>query len=119
LQGTVVGVDKSDFRHKVRLLRQRVLRDDANVTLYEYPGELRDIGSPRVIAKAKTDKQGHFDLGGVPDGHYSLEIEVPWGEDWYDVQVTHMPKSTASVTIDVSPNYPDCTGGHEFISRPE
>jgi hypothetical protein len=34
---------------------------------------------------------------------------------WFDVEVTDSVKATKSITIDVSPVHPDCTGGHEFI----
>ena len=46
-------------------------------------------------------------------GHYTLTVN----DDLFDVEVTSMSYIMESVTIDVSPVYPDCTGGHEFIVR--
>ena len=36
--------------------------------------------------------------------------------DFFDVEIKKLSTETSSVTIDVSPVDPDCTGGHEFIS---
>jgi hypothetical protein len=33
----------------------------------------------------------------------------------FDIEVTDARKATNSITIDVSPVQPDCSGGHEFI----
>ena len=47
-------------------------------------------------------------------GHYTLRID---GGSLFDVEVKDLPRVTASLTIDVSPVSPDCTGGHEFIVK--
>jgi hypothetical protein len=66
----------------------------------------------------KTDDHGWFEFGELPIGHYTLFIDWPseYAES-FDVEITHLPKPTASVKIDVSPVHPDCIGGHEFISN--
>jgi hypothetical protein len=55
-----------------------------------------------------------FDFGPLRTGHYRLAID---DKDSFDVEIKELPQVTESVTIDVSPVYPDCTGGHEFIVR--
>jgi hypothetical protein len=65
-----------------------------------------------------VDKAGSFDFGSIPKGHYSLAIQVKDSDrmgGWFDVEVTDAVRMTKSITIDVSPIHPDCTGGHEFI----
>jgi hypothetical protein len=101
----------------IRWLRQSVSINDATLTLYEYrfPSWTKQN---KQIAVVKTDKHGDFDFGSVPKGHYSLNIEVDDSYrmgGWFDVEVTDSVKATKSITIDVSPVHPDCTGGHEFI----
>jgi hypothetical protein len=119
LRGTIVGVNQGDLRHMSRWLRQRVARPGANLTLYEYwwPAKLSKL---RVIRQVKTDQDGHFDFGALPDGHYALAIETPGiGIDEFDVEIVRLRRRTASVTIDISPVHPDCKGGHEFIAASE
>jgi hypothetical protein len=72
-----------------------------------------------LVKAVKTDDNGEFDFGPLQPGHYTLVVdEKKWGSsDWYDVEVKDLPRSTQSVTIDVSPVSPDCTGGHEFIVK--
>lgn len=115
----MVGVKSGDLRHPFRLLRQRVAVGKAELTLYEYPYRRRDNGENRIVKKVIADPQGGFDFGTLALGHYALLIQSTRGEDMFDVQVTSLEKPTASVTLDVSPNYPDCTDGHEFVSKPE
>jgi hypothetical protein len=120
LRGTVVGVNKGDLRHMSRWLRQRVVRGDVQLTLYEYRWPLKDWSEMRVVKKVGTDKRGDFDFGTLQDGHYTLVIDAPWGgTEMFDVQVVQLSRRTASVTIDISPVYPDCKGGHEFIAVAE
>jgi len=72
----------------------------------------------KKIAVVKTDKEGSFDFGSIPKGHYSLHIEVQNSDEmggWFDVEVTDGVRATKTITIDVSPIHPDCSGGHEFI----
>ena len=83
------------------------------------PYRRTEAGENQIVKQLVADDDGNFDFGPLPVGHYTLLIASTRGEDTFDVQVTPLQKPTASVTIDVSPNYPDCTGGHEFISTPE
>jgi hypothetical protein len=64
-----------------------------------------------------TDDHGNFDFGVLNEGHYTLIVDdAGWGSsEWFDVEIKSLPKQTDSVTIDVSPHFPDCKGGHEFI----
>ena len=117
LRGTVVGVKHGDLRHPFRYLRLQVDVGQARLTLYDYPWT-NGIEN-KIVKHVVADDHGKFDFGPLPVGHYALLVASTRGEDMFDVQVTPLQKSTAFVTIDVSPNYPDCTGGHEFISTSE
>jgi hypothetical protein len=66
---------------------------------------------PPLVKKVETDGNGMFDFGVLRTGHYTLAID---DEDFFDVEIKVLPQITESVTIDVSPVFPDCTGGHEF-----
>jgi len=65
------------------------------------------------VKTVETNSDGHFDFGPLKIGHYTLVIEG----DQFDVEIKDLPRLTESVTIDVSPIFPDCTGGHEFILK--
>jgi|HubBroStandDraft_1064217.scaffolds.fasta_scaffold40110_2 5-hydroxyisourate hydrolase-like protein (transthyretin family) len=69
-----------------------------------------------LVKTARTDKDGRFDFGVLQEGHYTFVIDWPseYAES-FDVEIKKLPRSTSSVKIDVSPVYPDCTGGHEFV----
>jgi hypothetical protein len=71
------------------------------------------------VETVRTDGNGKFDFGALKPGHYYLEIddEKDGLFDEFEVEVmsSHRPKE--SETIDISPVYPDCSGGHEFILR--
>ena len=70
-----------------------------------------------LVKAVKTDGSGRFDFGDLQEGHYTLVIDWPSeSAGWFDVEIKKLPRPTTSVKIDVSPVYPDCTGGHEFIS---
>jgi hypothetical protein len=69
-----------------------------------------------LVKTTKTDINGYFDFGEIKPGHYTLIVDDnELGPDFFDVEVKQQAKQTSSVTIDVSPVFPDCTGGHEFI----
>ena len=109
LRGTVVGMS----RGRPRWFRQRVARGNVNLRLYDYRWPVRC----RSFKSVKTDGSGRFGLGDLPKGHYSLVVDWPSEHaEGFDVEITKLPRPTTSVKIDVSPVYPDCTGGHEFIS---
>jgi hypothetical protein len=65
----------------------------------------------------ETDADGKFDFGFIKPGHYTLIVEEKkWAaSDWFDVEVKPEAPVTETITIDVSPFFPDCRGGHEFI----
>jgi hypothetical protein len=66
-----------------------------------------------LVKTVETNSDGRFDFGPLKAGHYTLVIEG----DQFDVEIKDLPRLTESVTIDVSPIFPDCTGGHEFILK--
>jgi hypothetical protein len=70
-----------------------------------------------LVKKLTTDNHATFDFGSLSQGHYTLIIDhAGWGSSArLDVEVKTLPRETDSVTIDISPNFPDCKGGHEFI----
>jgi hypothetical protein len=109
LRGRVVG---ADIRGLPRWLRQSFPRKHTKVTLYEYQWSHPPRALPLVKA-VETGNNGRFDFGPVKTGHYTLVVE----NDQFDVEVKDLPHLTESITIDVSPFYPDCTGGHEFIVK--
>jgi len=119
LHGNVVGVKSGDFRHPFRSLRQQVAVEHAKLKLWAYRYPQRIGFQDRLVKEVEADSLGNFDFGALTPGHYTLTIASPWGEDRFDVEIVQLRKPTASVTIDVSPNYPDCTGGHEFLSVSE
>jgi hypothetical protein len=100
-----------------RWVRQRVVRSNVTLHLYEYRWPLHNRSEMPFVKSVKTDDHGQFDFGELPIGHYTLVIDWPSEyAEWFNVEITRLPKPTTSVKIDVSPVYPDCTGGHEFIS---
>jgi hypothetical protein len=70
-----------------------------------------------LVKKSVTDGDGNFDFGSLDQGHYTLIVhDMRWdSSDWFDVEIKNLPRQTDSVTVDISPNFPDCKGGHEFI----
>ncbi len=112
LKGRVVGTDSRAYLP--RWLRQSFAKKHARLVLYEYrwPRTRNDV--PPVIRTVETDSEGMFDFGPLKTGHYTLIIE---DEDSFDVEVKESAHVTESVTIDVTPVSPDCTGGHEFIVK--
>ena len=112
VRGQVVGSSWASFRW----LRQSFSVGDAKLTLYEYRFPAK--GELRKVAVTSADRHGRFDFGPVPMGHYFLDIQVRGSDRMgglFDVEVTEAVRTTKSITIDVSPIMPDCTGGHEFI----
>jgi hypothetical protein len=112
LKGRVVGTDSRLYLP--HWLRQSFARKHAKLALYEYRWPRTRNDMPPVIRTVETDSEGMFDFGPQRTGHYTLIIE---DEDSFDVEVKESAQVTESVTIDVTPTSPDCTGGHEFIVR--
>lgn len=110
LKGQVVGTNS----HLPRWLRQSFARKHAKLTLYTYRWPRSRNDMPPVIRTVETDTEGRFDFGPLGTGHYTLAID---GNDSFDVEIKVLPQATESVTIDVSPVFPDCTGGHEFVVK--
>ena len=117
LKGRVVGRNLHRFGPigYIRWLRQQPV-DAAQLRLYNYVWPFTDMKELKEVATVKSDSSGNFDFGAaIPEGHYFLRITASDLGDWYDIEITKKAKATKSVTIDISPNYPDCKGGHEFI----
>jgi hypothetical protein len=112
LKGRVVGTDSRVY--VPRWLRQSFAKKHARLALYEYRWPRAQNNMPPIVRTAETDAEGTFDFGPLRPGHYTLIIE---DEDSFDIEVKDSPQVTESVTIDMSPVSPDCTGGHEFIVR--
>jgi len=111
LKGQVVG---TTYHGVPRWLRQSFAKKHTKLVLYEYRWPWAPDNMPPVIKTVETDGEGMFDFGPLRTGHYTLAIDHG---DLFDVEVKELPQVTESVTVDVSPVYPDCTGGHEFIVR--
>jgi hypothetical protein len=86
----------------------------ADLKLYDYNQPFHWDNKPPAIAKTTTTGAGDFDFGALQEGHYRLEISGDGLEDLFDVEITNRIPMTKSITIDVSPIFPDCAGGHEF-----
>jgi hypothetical protein len=110
LKGQVVG---TTYHGLPRWLRQSFAKKHAKLVLYEYRWPRAQNNMP-IIRTVESDGHGMFDFGPLRAGHYTLAVD---DEDSFDVEIKEQPQATESVTIDVSPVYPDCTGGHEFIVR--
>ena len=112
LKGKVLG--RSLGPVQFRWLRQMFSVAEAELTLYDYNQPFSWHSKPAAIARIQTNSAGEFEFGNIPEGHYRLEISGKNLYDLFDVEITKKVPPTKSVTIDVSPIFPDCTGGHEF-----
>ena len=115
IRGRVVGRSLGPFQF--RWLRQSFAVGQARLALYEYhwPAKIEDL---QLIATVTVDAHGNFDFGQIPKGHYVLTVKVKNPDlmgGFFEIEVTDTVKATKSITIDVSPIHPDCTGGHEFV----
>jgi hypothetical protein len=120
LRGRVIGADWHSTGPLqplgyVRFLRQ-FKRANAKLTLYEYRWPITSYSELVQVARRVADKQGYFDFGNLKQGHYILVIDGGQGlRQEFDVEITSKVPATKNITIDVSPVFPDCKGGHEFI----
>ena len=113
LRGEVVGTS----RGWPRWIRQRISRPNVRLRLYEYRFPVSKRSDMPLVKTVTTDENGRFDFGSVADGHYTLMVDWPADDaNPFDVEIKQkLPRRTASVKIDATWHYPDCTGGHEFI----
>lgn len=111
LKGRVVGTREHHLFDPPRWLRQTFVRKHAKLTLYEYR---EPFDKSLLVKTVETDDHGSFDFGPLRIGHYTLRID---DDNSFDVEIKDLPQKTESVTIDASPVYPDCSGGHEFIIK--
>jgi len=111
LKGRVVG---TNYHGLPRWLRQSFARKHVKLALYEYQWPRASLDDGSLIKTVETGDYGNFDFGVLAAGHYTLMIG---GGTLFDVEIKEMPRATESVTIDISPVYPDCTGGHEFFAK--
>lgn len=124
LRGRVVGMTNYwpllGYRSYPSWLRHRVARDNVKLRLYKYGWPMSEHSETPLVETVTTDKNGRFDFGSIPIGHYTLVIDWPAIDgDLFDVEITNGVGETSSVTIDVSQVDPDCMGGHEFIVDPK
>jgi len=115
VRGRVVGKSLGPFQF--RWLRQSFAAEHARLALYEYrlPATIEDL---QLIAAVTTDAHGNFDFGQIPNGHYVLTVKAENPSlmgGFFEIEITDKVQATRSITIDMSPIHPDCTGGHEFL----
>ena len=115
VRGRVVGKSLGPFQF--RWLRQTFAVEYARLALYEYrwPARIEDL---KLIATVTADAHGNFDFGQIPNGHYVLTVKAENPSlmgGFFEIEITDKVQTTRSITIDMSPIHPDCTGGHEFL----
>jgi len=116
LRGKVVGARLGPLQY-AGWLRRSFVRKHAELTLYLYRAPIKARSGMSLVKKSTADDDGNFDFGSLNPGHYTLIVDdVSWGSStWFDVEIKTLPRPTESVTVDISPNFADCKGGHEFI----
>jgi len=114
LKGTVVG-SSFPILHSFRWYRQSVVRPKARLRLYDFCWPC-DALSGTPVKTVIADSDGKFDFGLLKPGHYFLKIDDDKGalSALFQIEVKSAPNPKESEIIDISPNYPDCTGGHEL-----
>jgi hypothetical protein len=92
---------------------------NAELVLYEYRSyeDVRAKKADKIVARTKADANGWFDFGSLPAGHYTLIVRGRNMADWVDVEIMPTGSQTDYVVFDISPNFPDCKGGHEFMVK--
>ena len=117
LRGTVVG-SSFPVLHLIRWYRQSVPRPRTKLTLYDYcwPCGRRNLLPVKTVL---ADQKGKFDFGPQKPGHYYLDLDDQKDGlfDEFEVEVVRSQHPAETETIDISPVYPDCSGGHEFTVR--
>jgi hypothetical protein len=112
LNGRVVGRSLGPFQFQ--WLRRMYSVKNAELALYDY--DLPSVWNAKApaIAATRTNSAGEFEFKGVQQGHYLLVIDGGGLHDSFEVEITSKVKPTKSILIDISPNRPDCSGGHEI-----
>lgn len=116
LRGQVVGVQGGDWRHPIPSLRHKVVRPNVTIGLYKY-NELRSMQEP-PLKIVHSDEKGRFDFGTLREGRYFVRFDDSHHfEDGFNVEIQPAAPATHSILVDISPIYPSCKGGHEFLIR--
>jgi hypothetical protein len=115
LKGRVVG--KSLGAIQFRWLRRMYNVSGAELEVYEYGRPWPRDAKP--LAQTIANSAGEFEFGTLKEGHYSLFIKGGGMQDSFDIEITNKVPRTKEVTLDISPIFPDCTGGHEFEVQAE
>ncbi|MGC2697969.1 MAG: hypothetical protein WA738_19455 [Candidatus Angelobacter sp.] len=115
LKGRVVG--KSFGPIQFRWLRRMYNVSGAELEVYEYASPRHKDAKP--LARAVANSAGEFEFGTLKEGHYSLFIKGGGMQDSFDIEITNKVPRTKEVTLDISPIFSDCTGGHEFEAQAE
>jgi hypothetical protein len=94
------------------------VRPNAKLSLYEFCWPC-DALSRTPVTTVVADSHGKFDFGVIKRGHYFLKIDDEEAalSALFQIEVKDALNQKESEIIDISPNYPDCTGGHEFILK--
>ena len=87
---------------------------NAELLIYNYTQPSTWQTKALAIATTRTNSAGDFEFKGVQEGHYLLVIDGGSLHDSFEVEITSKVRPTKSILIDISPIYPDCTGGHEM-----
>ena len=118
LRGTVVGAEIGPLQYAT-WLRQSFARKNTKLTLRSYRWPIKARADMPVVKGVIADEHGNFDFAALDPGHYTLIVDdEKWGSSQsFDVEVKSLPKETESVVIDISPNFPDCKGGHTFTVK--
>jgi hypothetical protein len=108
----VVGRSLGPFQ--LKWLRRLFSVSGAELTLYNYDQPFDWTNKLPAVARTRATPAGQFEFGDIKQGHYRLEISDGNLDDLFDVEITNRVSKTKSILIDVSPIFPDCTGGHQF-----
>jgi len=115
LKGKVVG--KSLGPLQFRWLRRAFSVSGAELEVYEYSRPWPKDAQP--FARTVANPAGEFEFAALKEGHYTLRIRGGGMQDAFDVEITSKVPFTKEVTLDISPIFPDCSGGHEFEVQPK
>jgi hypothetical protein len=115
LKGRVVGKSLGPFQF--RWLRRSFNVSKAKLDLYDYNEHWNKDNKP--VAHTVANSAGEYDFGALKEGHYRLHVSGSDLSDWFDIEITNKVPTTKQITIDISPNFPDCTGGHDIEVQQE